>query len=260
MSSLYYQELGEGKTVILLHGLLGMSDNLGAIARKLAEQYRVIVPDAINHGHSPHAKNMSYLSMSKTIQDLMKSLQIEQAAVLGHSMGGKTAMQLANDIPNKVACLIVADIAPVAYPPREHIALFDAMKVVEKTAIQSRRDADTVLQEQGVTTLSVRQFLLKNLYKNEQEAWQWRCGLDNLIANYEAICAAPLLDQAYQGASLFIKGGKSEYVLPDAIPLIEQSFPLAEISTIEGAGHWLHAEYPDIFSQQVEQFLQKNYK
>lgn len=260
MSSLHYQALGEGKTVILLHGLLGMSDNLGALARKLAEQYRVIVPDAINHGHSPHAEKMDYPRMSQDIQALMQSLQIEQAAILGHSMGGKTAMQLAMDVPEKVVCLIVADIAPVAYPPREHPDLFAAMKVVEKAAIESRRDADAVLQEQGVSTLSVRQFLLKNLYKTKQGHWQWRCGLDNLIANYAAVCAAPELGNPYLAPSLFIHGGRSDYLQNEHLAVLEEYFPAAQRFTIDGAGHWLHAEYPDIFSQQVEQFLQHNYK
>lgn len=259
MGSLHYQELGEGKTIILLHGLLGMSDNLGALARRLAKQYRVIVPDAINHGHSPHAETMDYPRMSQDVQDLMQQLAIERAAILGHSMGGKTAMQLAMDAADKVACLIVADIAPVAYPPREHLDLFAAMKTVEKTAIQSRRDAEAVLQEQGVSTLGVRQFLLKNLYKTEQNGWQWRCGLDNLIANYGPVCAAPVLKQPYQGASLFINGGRSNYVQAEHQAVIEQYFPSASYYTIEDAGHWLHAEYPDIFSGQVEHFLQNSF-
>lgn len=258
MSSLHYQELGEGQTIILLHGLLGMSDNLGGLARSLAKQYRVIVPDAVNHGHSPHAEIMNYSRMSQDVQQLMNDLQISQAAVLGHSMGGKTAMQLANDVPEKLSCLIVADIAPVAYPPREHLELFAAMKIVEQSTIHSRRDADAILQEQGIEALSVRQFLLKNLYKNAQEKWQWRCGLEHLIANYGPICAAPDISQAYNKPCLFIKGGRSEYILPEHRPMIEQGFPNAELFTIEQAGHWLHAEYPDIFSQKVEQFLQEN--
>lgn len=258
MVSLHYQELGEGEPVILLHGLLGMSDNLGSLARTLAKKYRVIVADAINHGHSPHASYMDYPSMSQDVQALMAQLNIDKAAILGHSMGGKTAMQIAADAAEKLHCLIVADIAPIEYPPREHPELFAAMKQVETAPVQSRRDADKVLQEHGVETLFVRQFLLKNLYKNEQEQWVWRCGLDNLINNYLAICQAPDMHKAYQGPSLFIRGERSDYIQSKDIALIDQHFPQATYAFIEGAGHWLHAEKPELFANYVLEFLQKH--
>src|SRR5690554_3994276 len=258
MNSLYYKILGEGEPIILLHGLLGMSDNLGSLAKTLADDYKVISIDAINHGESPHQAVISYDSMADDVLLVMDRLGIEKAAILGHSMGGKTAMQIAINAPDRVSRLIVADIAPVIYPASYHKDLFAAMKAVSKEVINSRKDADSILEKNGVSTLGVRQFLLKNLKRNEQGQWVWQCALDNLIANYPAISAAPTLRNGYQGASLFIKGGASDYVKDSHLPIIEQTFPQSIVRAIEGASHWLHAEYPQQFADLVYHFLQQN--
>lgn len=259
MSELYYRSLGQGADIILLHGLLGMSDNLGALARTLSEHYRVIVPDAVNHGQSPHDALVSYDRMADDVLQLMQQLHIEKAAVLGHSMGGKTAMQLASRYPQKVACLIVADIAPVDYPARYHLALFAAMKAVVQQTISSRQQADRILADNGVKELPMRQFLLKNLKRDEQGQWFWQCGLDNIIAAYPAICAAPQLDKPYSEPALFIRGGASDYVQDKHLPLIKQCFPASELETIAQASHWLHAEYPQQFATLVQDFLRRHY-
>lgn len=258
MNSLYYNILGEGEPIVLLHGLLGMSDNLGSLAKTLAEDYKVISIDAINHGESPHQAVVSYDSMADDVLQVMDKLGIEKAAILGHSMGGKTAMQIAVNAADRVSRLIVADIAPVDYPTSYHADLFAAMKAVSEETINSRKDADSILEKNGVSTLGVRQFLLKNLKRNEQGQWAWQCALDNLIANYPVVSAAPVLRNGYQGASLFIKGGASNYVQDSHLPLIEQYFPQSTVRVIDGASHWLHAEYPQVFADYVLRFLQQN--
>ncbi len=172
MNSLYYNILGEGEPIVLLHGLLGMSDNLGSLAKTLAEDYKVISIDAINHGESPHQAVVSYDSMADDVLQVMDKLGIEKAAILGHSMGGKTAMQIAVNAADRVSRLIVADIAPVDYPTSYHTDLFAAMKAVSEETINSRKDADSILEKNGVSTLGVRQFLLKN-FASRDEAFIW---------------------------------------------------------------------------------------
>lgn len=259
MSELTIKTYGQGADIILLHGLLGMSDNLGALARALSEHYRVIVPDAMNHGQSPHRVEVNYPRLALDVVELMAHLGISSAAVLGHSMGGKTAMQLANDFPEKVAALIVADIAPVVYPARYHLSVFAAMREVEKAEVSSRQAADQVLADAGIVELPMRQFLLKNLKRHENGQWFWQCGLDNIVAGYPAICAAPLLTQTFTKPSLFIRGGASEYVEDASIPVIKRYYPAAQIETIANASHWLHAEYPQQFAGLVTAFLEQHY-
>lgn len=258
MSALYYKVLGEGEPIILLHGLLGMSDNLGSLAKTLAEDYKVIAIDAINHGESPHQAVVSYNSMADDVIAVMDKLGFNKAFILGHSMGGKTAMQLAINAPERVSALIVADIAPVEYPTSYHTDLFAAMKAVSQEIIHSRKDADSILEKHGVNTLGVRQFLLKNLKRDEQGQWAWQCALDYLIANYPAVSAAPALGEGYPGPSLFIKGGASNYVQEEHLPIIAQYFPQSTVKEIQGASHWLHAEYPQVFAQYVLDFLADN--
>lgn len=258
MNRLAYKSLGQGKTVILLHGLLGMSDNLMSLAKVLAEQYHVVLPDAVNHGQSPHQKEVDYDSMALDVKQLMQHLAISEAAVLGHSMGGKTAMQLAINFPELVNCLVVADIAPIEYPAREHLTYFSAMQAVERESIASRKDADEILLQQGVKSLPLRQFILKNLKRDDAGHWFWQCGLREMIDNYVTICQAPALRAVYNKPSLFIHGGASKYVEQQDIPIIQRYFPQSELFTIEGASHWLHAEYPDVFANKVLEFLARN--
>lgn len=258
MSTLYYKTLGQGKPLILLHGLLGMADNLASLAKTLAENYWVILPDMINHGQSPHRASMDYPSMAGDVFTLMQHLAIDRTALLGHSMGGKIAMQCALAQPDSISQLIVADIAPVAYPAREHLLYFSAMQAVEHAVISRRQDADTVLHAQGIEALRMRQFLLKNLKRDEDGVWRWQCAVAYLQQNYEAICAAPDSELVYQGPSLFINGGASQYVQEKDEAIIKQYFPAVERVTLAGASHWLHAEYPEEFARHVLTFLAQN--
>lgn len=259
MKTLHYQVLGDENrhktVVILLHGLFGMSDNLLGLARELAPDFYVVVLDLINHGHSPHRELMDYPSMAADVFRLMDELGIWQACVLGHSMGGKVAMQMAGDHPGRVEKLVVADIAPVDYPPR-HLDILRAMQAIASIPINARKEADAILQK-NIAEPQLRQFFLKNMYRNDNGLWQWRFGLQEIGAAYAAICAAPAMSAVFHGDTLFIKGELSDYLLPEYEQLVRYWFPQARLKVVQGAGHWLHAEKPAIFHRLVRQFLVK---
>lgn len=269
MDTLYYQSFGDepnteagsgamlegsaGQSIILLHGLFGMSDNLIALARYLAEDCRVIVPDLVNHGRSFHREGMDYPAMAEDVFLLMQTLGIPQAAIVGHSMGGKVAMQMAATRPERVSALVVVDIAPVSYPPR-HLSVIEGLCRVAESRVTSRREADVQLSA-FVPDVALRQFLLKNMYKDADGLWQWRFGLQEIIHAYASLCAAPVCTTVYSRRVLFVKGACSDYITADQEDIIRRWFPRAKLRVIEDAGHWLHAEKPQIFHALVGRFL-----
>jgi esterase len=240
--------------LIAIHGLFGSLENLGVITRQLADDYCVYSLDLPNHGRSEHTDTISLLSMVDAIVAWMDSLGLEKAHFLGHSLGGKVGMEIALRYPDKVDQLIVADIAPVAYPPR-HQDVFDAFNAVDLKTIATRMDADKQMQAY-VGELSTRSFLLKNLERNDQ-GWFWRMNLQGLIAAYKELIAANAdCFPAFNGPVLFIKGELSSYILPEHRDAILRLFPQAGVKVINGTRHWLHAEKPDIFVGLVRRFLQ----
>lgn len=264
---------GEALPVILLHGLFGSLENLGVVARRLSQTHPVHSLDLRNHGRSPHAPGMTYREMAADVGAYMDRQQLPQAALLGHSMGGKVAMQLALDTPARVAKLIVADIAPVAYAPH-HDQVLAGLRALELSALKSRSEADKALQSY-VAEAPVRQFLLKNLQKEAAGGFSWRFNLDAIEDQYAEILAGPNVGenagestgesaeeragvsggQAYSGPTLFIKGGESDYIQEEHREQVAQLFPQASLRVIAGAGHWLHAEKPDTFVTLCERFL-----
>ena len=250
---LNYQLNGQGPLVVLIHGLFGSFENLGVIARALQDEFQVLNIDVRNHGRSPQSSDMSYPLLAADLAETLDSLALKPFALLGHSMGGKIAMQYALQNADKPQRLLLADIAPVGYPPR-HNSIFAGLNSIDLTTLSSRAEADQLLaayiQEAGV-----RQFLLKNLYKDPTEQFQWRFNLTALIDNYQQLLAAPESTQPYSGATLFIKGGNSDYIQAAHQPLILQLFPNASAKIIQGTGHWLHAEKPAAFSKIVSDFL-----
>lgn len=257
MNELFYQELNADKshlpTVVLLHGLFGMSDNLLGLAKELAASFHVLIPDLINHGRSPHRAGMNYPAMAEDVVYLLDKLNIGQASVIGHSMGGKVAMQMASLYPGRVHKLVIADIAPVMYHAR-HFEILNAMQKIANTAITTRKEADAILAE-DIDDLALRQFFLKNMYRNEEGMWQWRFGLQEISHAYKELSAAPDLQQVFNAGVLFIKGETSDYILPEHEAVVRQWFPQAKLKIIHGAGHWLHAEKPVVFNRIVKQFL-----
>ena len=248
-----FKEQGEGPTVVLIHGLFGSLDNLGLLARPLCEQYRVISVDLRNHGASFHSDEMSYPAQAADILALLDHLGLEQVALAGHSMGGKVAMQVAKQAPARVDRLVVADIAPVAYPHARHQNVFAGLNATLERLPQSRSEAEAILAEH-IEIPGVRQFLLKSFAKTEA-GWAWRFNVPALERNYANIMGWPDDQTRFEGPTLFIKGGDSDYVQPQYTETVMAQFPAAKARVIAGTGHWLHAEKPVLFNKLVVDFL-----
>ncbi len=249
---LHFQRHGQGEPLVILHGLFGTLDNWGAQIKTLSEHFDVIAADLRNHGRSPHSDEMNYRAMSNDLLELLDHLQLERINLMGHSMGGKAAMQFALDHPERVQRLIVVDIAPVRYPSR-HNEVIEGLKQIDLPQLKSRSEADRTLSEY-VDSAATRAFLLKNLYRNEQKQFAWRMNLPTLEQQYASIGDAPD-GKAYTGPVLFIKGGESDYLLAEHQQPIQQLFPKAGFKIIAGAGHLPHVEKPAIFTRLVDNFL-----
>jgi esterase len=249
---LHATEMGLGDNLVLLHGLFGAARNFGVVQRQLAQGHRVIALDLRNHGASPHDGDMRYTTMAADVLETLDRLSALPATLLGHSMGGKVAMQAALMHPDTTARLIVADIAPVAYPTH-HRAIAEAMASLPLSRRMSRAQADAALAD-AVPDAAVRAFLLQNLQLGAAPAWQ--IGLAEIIAGLPVIEAwdAPA-DAHYTGPTVFIAGAASDYIRPEHRPMIRTLFPGARFVTLKHAGHWLHAENPAGFVGVVEAFL-----
>ncbi|MCS6929422.1 MAG: alpha/beta fold hydrolase [Saprospiraceae bacterium] len=249
---LYYREFGRGTPVVILHGLLGSSDNWQTIAQALAEEHFVITPDLRNHGRSPHVPTHSYPEMAEDLYALLDSLGIYTTSLVGHSMGGKVAMQFALTYPERVDHLVVIDIAPgVGEGKHEHI--FEALHALSIEQIRTRQEADVFLQKY-IPEAHVRQFLLKNLTRNPDGSFAWKMNLPVLWAHY-AYILAPVEGEPFRKPTLFIRGGQSEYLSEEDLPSIKTLFPRARLETVEGAGHWVHADKPQELLSLLSAFL-----
>jgi len=242
---------GEGPPVVILHGLFGAARNFGAIQRALASNYRIIALDMRNHGDSPHGADMRYEILASDVRETLQTLGIEQAAIIGHSMGGKAAMAMALLWPALVGRLLISDIAPVAY--RHGNTVFTAaMQAIPLTDELTRRHADVALAK-AVPDPTLRPFLLQNLQFGIRP--HWRIGLDEIAAAVPDLEGWIDLPGRYEGPSLFVTGANSDYVLPEHRPIIRSSFPNARFVAIKNAGHWVHADNPTGFLSVVEAFL-----
>jgi pimeloyl-ACP methyl ester carboxylesterase len=260
---LHYESIGQGEPLIILHGLFGSSANWRSIAARLAatEQrdtahpgWRVILPDLRNHGDSPHASTNRYLDLVSDTLNLMDDLGLKRAHLLGHSLGGKTAMLLASRAATRIQSLTVVDIAPRNYPALHH-ELFATMHGLPLKKISSRRQAAEWMSTR-LSNPSVRDFLLTNLTRDADGALHWRINLPALEEAYDEINAMPFLDRLYNGPTLFIRGGHSDYVRDADLGLIRKSFPKACIISLPLAHHWPHIETPDEFLSALRSFLQ----
>ena len=249
---LIYQSRGEGTPLLLVHGLFGSADNLGGITRLLVEDYRVISVDLRNHGRSPHASGVSYGEMAADLLAVMDKENVSSAHVFGHSMGGKTVMQLALNHPTRIQRMVVGDIAPVRYPPH-HTEIFKGMRAVSAAKPTSRKDAQEILATY-VPEREVLGFLMTNWRRSKDGNWRWRINLDAIEAGYSDI-AAGNSGGPYAGEVLFLRGSLSNYIKPEHRETILSLFPKATVRTIEGTGHWLHAEKPDMVARAISRFL-----
>lgn len=242
--------MGQGAPVVLLHGLFGSAANWGRIQRRLAETHDVLALDLRNHGASPHDPAMTYPRMADDVAETLAAAGLEAAAVLGHSMGGKAAMQLALARPGLVTRLIVGDVAPVRYPPHfDTIAA--AMLRIPLAPGLTRADASAAL-EPAVPDTALRGFLLQNLRFGDPPAW--RIGLSEIAAAMPDISDWPG-SGTYDGPVLVLRGERSDYILPEHRALFRALFPHARFATLRGAGHWLHADAPDAFLETIRPFL-----
>ena len=243
---------GEGPPLILLHGLFGAGDTLGGIRRRMVPEYQVHSVDLRNHGDSPHTDSMSYPEMAADVLAYMDRQGLATANLLGHSMGGKVAMEMALMAPQRVERLIVADIAPVAYAPH-HDNIEKALRALDPTQMRSRREADSVLAE-FIEERGVRQFLLTNLVPADG-SFRWRMNVPGILACYDQIMAGLHTQGVYEGPTLFIRGGESDYIRAEHRDAVNGYFPHADLKVIPDVGHWLHAEKPELFSRVCQRFL-----
>ena len=252
---LHYNAYGEGgRPLLILHGLLGASGNWHTLGSKaFGERFRVFAIDQRNHGRSPHSDAVGYDAMAGDLDGFMEQHGLTSAYLLGHSMGGKTAMHFALTRPEKVDKLVVADIAPKAYPPH-HTELFEALRSLDLSSYSSRKEIDTALARR-IRSYPVRQFLLKNLQHVADGGYRWQMNLEALYASYDQINQAVEAGRPFEKPALFVRGGKSDYVTDDDEADIRKLFPNAEIVTIPKAGHWVHAEAPEAFAEVVIGFL-----
>ncbi len=241
-----------GVPLVLVHGLFGASENLMGIARAF-DHRPVILVDLRNHGRSFHADSMSQTEMAGDIVHLLDDKGWPQVDFLGHSLGGKVGLQLSQLAPERLRRLVVADIAPVDYKPH-HQLILEGLDAVDLDRIRSRGDADKVMSEY-IEEAGVRSFLLMNLVRNPEGGYRWRCNLDAFKSNYDSIRRAPEFHQSFSGDCLYIRGGNSDYIQPEYQAAIERFTPIATVQTLEGCGHWLHAEKPTEFNQLAKAFL-----
>ncbi|MGB0204453.1 MAG: alpha/beta fold hydrolase [Neptuniibacter sp.] len=249
---LNYQVFGEGEPLIIMHGLFGTLLNWNNQIKALSNDYQVIAVDMRNHGKSPHCDDIDYNLMASDIAELMGHLNISKAHILGHSMGGKAAMQLALSHPELIEKLIIVDIAPVPYTPH-HEDVFKGLFAINLENLKSRGEADQTLAEY-VDDAAVRAFLLTNLYRTENKQFGWRMNLQALYDQYNNISAAPE-GKPYTKPVLFIKGANSDYMIADYRDAVLRLFPKSDYKVIKDAGHWPHAEKPAEFTKLIVEYL-----
>ncbi|AGC76747.1 pimeloyl-ACP methyl ester carboxylesterase [Nonlabens dokdonensis] len=246
--------LGEGQPFLILHGFLGMADNWKTLGRKWSEMdFQVHLIDQRNHGRSLHSDTFDYAIMAQDIKEYCDAHQLENIVLLGHSMGGKVAMQFASLYSSYLEKLIIADIAPKEYAPH-HSDIINGLRSINFDQVSSRNDADEML-EKVIPDFGTRQFLLKSLYRVDKKKYGWRFNLKVLGDAQDRVGTHQKIENQITTPTLFIRGGNSGYILDNDLMVIEHAFAKAELKTIEGAGHWLHAEKPQEFLTIVTNFI-----
>jgi esterase len=241
---LFYRELGQGQPIIIMHGIFGSSDNWLTQSKILAEKYRVISLDLRNHGQSPHDETFDYSSMANDLLLFIKDHKLENPIIIGHSMGGKVAMNFAVAHPEMLERLVVVDISPRPYN-LEHYVIIDGLKSVPIKTISSRNEADAALVP-FVPESDVRQFLLKNLQRKPEGGFTWKINLPVIDKNLSNIGVDLQFPGTFDKPTLFIRGGRSKYVRDEDMTRIKEIFPKAILETLD-TGHWVQAEKPKEF-------------
>ncbi|UCF91672.1 MAG: alpha/beta fold hydrolase [Desulfobacterales bacterium] len=251
---LNYREYGTGAPVIILHGLFGSLENWHPVARQLAADFRVLTVDQRNHGRSFHSDIFNYDVMAEDLAQFMQQQNLAQAALIGHSMGGKTAMRFAFAYPQRVSRLIIVDITPKAYPPLNG-EIFEALRALDVRRLASLKQADDHLQP-VIPDTALRLFLLKNLKRSKEGGYKWNVNLEAIRKSHPQL-TAKISGGPFPKPCLFIRGEHSDYIREADWPEVRQYFPAAELATIPAAGHWVHVEAKDDFVATVTRYLRK---
>ena len=252
---LFFRRMGQGNPVIILHGLLGLSDNWVTFGRQLALDFDVIIPDLRNHGQSPHDADFNFPVLVEDLHELITDLGLHKVNLIGHSLGGKTAMQFALTYPDLPDKLVIVDIATRKYAPNpEHKMLIDAMSEVDLSAARSRTDVERQL-EGKVRSVKLRQFLLKNLFWKDKETLAWRLDLPVLNGSLPRVLEEIPPGKAFLKPVLLVRGGLSDYATDEDLIGMLKQFPRTSVKTLANAGHWVHADAPGEFYREVHEFL-----
>ena len=256
--ALYSRKVGEnGPDFVVLHGLFGSGKNWRSFAGSLEDDFQVWTLDARNHGDSPHADSMSYQQMAEDVARFFAENELENVILLGHSMGGKTAMQLALQFPDRIAALIVVDIAPVCYDHlHKQLKLIEAMQELHIAVEMSRSEIEKKLALK-IPEKRLLSFLMTNLNRQNGQ-FQWRIGLEQIAAGMPELLNYPELKSVFKGPVQFIGGENSAYLKFEYHALIRKYFPESRITMLDNCGHWLHVEQPAAFQKTVNEFLQDN--
>ncbi len=251
---LHFKSFGSGEPIVILHGMLGMLDNWQSFGKDLSNNHLVYLVDQRNHGRSGWSDEMDYHVMAEDLKETMEHQKMDSGAVImGHSMGGKTAMQLALNYPHLVKALIIVDIAPVKYTGG-HELILDAMKAIDLRRINERKQVYDQMIKQ-IHNPGIVNFLTKNLSRDKDGGYHWKLNLEVIAANYDNLLASPSLGTTiYAGPALFIKGGESPY-MDDGEERIHQWFSNSQVITIDEAGHWVHTDQPEALRKVIDDFL-----
>ena len=252
---LFYRTSGEGKPLIILHGLLGMSDNWIMPAKELSQHYKVILPDLRNHGNSPHSDEFSIQLMVDDVVELITTINTGEVMLMGHSMGGRVAMSVALQHPKIIEKLVVVDIAPRKYSGNKNIAnMLEVMKRVDFDKLGTLTGIEEFVSRY-IPDIRVRNHVMKNVKRKNKQGYEWKANLPVIANDIERLMAPVYEETTFTGPTLFIKGGMSDFIRQEDFALIIRYFPEAIIRTIATADHWVHVDEPELFLEEVTTFL-----
>lgn len=250
---LSFRTLGEGKPLIILHGLFGSGDNWLTVSKTLSQNHQLFLLDQRNHGRSGHSSEWNYTVMAEDLHEFIQKHQLHRPILIGHSMGGKTVMEFSIKYPDVASKIVVVDIAPKAYP-LHHQSILEGLKNVQLSELKSRQEADEQLANY-IPEGDVRQFLLKNLYRDEQGKFAWRINLSVISDKIAEVGVAQQSENAINTPALFMRGALSNYVKDSDWQNIQHLFPNSSLATIADSGHWVQAEQPSAFIEALQPFL-----
>lgn len=249
---LFYRQSGSGEPLIILHGLFGSSDNWFSLAKVFAEKYSVYLVDQRNHGQSPQSDDFNYQLLAEDLHEFIQEHKLQKPSIIGHSMGGKTAMNFAVNYPDQLNKLMIVDIVPKRYPVH-HDQIIEGLLSLDLNTTASRSQADEALSNY-VPEVDVRQFLLKNLYRTSEGKFAWRINLSAINKHIEEMGAGMQYDGQFNGTTLFLMGARSNYFAQGDETIIKNIFPKASLKSIN-TGHWVQAEKPQEFAEIASEFL-----